>query len=157
MPKKRRRTLVIDASVARSAGKTENPRSQKCRRFLRWVLKYCHRLVLSNDLQQEWTKHESSFTRHWRVAMEQKGKVVKLGRLDSGTLQNRIDALKIQKAPKRAMKKDALLVVAAQAADRTVVSLDNEARDLFQKHANQLKTPRGIIWRNPEKDAIPWK
>ena len=54
------------------------------------------------------------------------------------------------------MQKDALLIVAAQAADRVIVTLDNKARGLFMEHATQLKTPRGITWRNPAEEPIPW-
>lgn len=52
------------------------------------------------------------------------------------------------------MQKDALLIIAAQAADRIVVSLDNRARDLFMEHANLLRTPRGVQWRNPTEEKI---
>ncbi|MBI4472546.1 MAG: hypothetical protein HY646_07745 [Acidobacteria bacterium] len=93
----------------------------------------------------------------WRLAMEQKGKVQHLGSVDCGPLKNRIRALNLRKPSEQlAMQKDALLIVAAQAADRVIVSLDNEARSLFMKYAKQLKTPRGIKWRNPEKEPIPW-
>jgi hypothetical protein len=114
-------------------------------------------VVISEDIDKEWKKHQSSFALKWRVAMEQKGKVENLGRLDCETLKNRIQALALQKtSARRQMQKDALLVVAAQAADRVIVSLDNEARDLFAEHAKQLRTPRGIEWRNPVEEPIPW-
>ena len=149
--------MVIDASVARSAGTTEHHRSSHCREFLRWVLNYCHRVAFSTEIDMEWKTHQSNFALKWRVAMEQKGKVQNLGHLDCGRLKNRIRALNLEKtSEERAMQKDALLVVAAQAADRVVVSLDNKARGLFMKHATQLKTPRGLMWRNPAEEPIPW-
>lgn len=156
MPKKRRQAIVIDASVARSAGRTDHDRSRACREFLRWVLKYCHHLVINADIDKEWKNHASAFARAWRVAMVQKGKVNDLGHQDCGTLKNRIEGLQLNKSSLRAMQKDAFLVVAAQAADRVIVSLDNVACNLFEQHATQLKTPRGITWRNPEEEPVPW-
>ena len=130
---------------------------EPAREFLRWVLKYCHRLAVNRDIDREWKKHQSSFALKWRLAMVQKGKVDDLGSQNCGPLKNRIQALKLKKpSEKRVMQKDALLIVAAQAADRVIVSLDNEARDLFEKHAKQLRTPRGIAWRNPVDEPVPW-
>jgi hypothetical protein len=57
---------------------------------------------------------------------------------------------------RRIMRKDAHLIVAAQAADRVIVTLDDEARDLFKEHARQLKTAQGITWRNSEEEPVPW-
>jgi len=158
MATKRRQTMVVDSSVARSAGSsTDHPRSSACRNFLQWALRYCHRLAISTDIDREWKKHQSRFTLGWRLAMEQKGKVQNFGTLDCDSLKNRIQALKLRKpSEQRAMQKDALLIVAAQAADRVIVSLDNKARELFMEHAKQLKTPRGIKWRNPPEEPIPW-
>ena len=157
MTKQRLQTMVIDASVARSAGSTDHHRSRDCREFLQWLLRHCHRLAISADIEKEWKKHQSNFTLKWRVAMEQRGKVQNLGPIDCGRLKNRIQALDLQKpSQQRLMQKDALLVVAAQATDRVIVSLDNAARDLFAEHAKQLRTPRGLRWRNPAEEAIPW-
>lgn len=157
MARKVRQVMVIDASVARSAGRTDHARSRRCRAFLQWALKYCHSLAMSAEIDKEWKKHQSRFTRAWRLDMVQRDKVRNLGSLDSGPLKNRIQSLKLSKPSEQAaVEKDALLVVAAQAADRIVVSLDNAARDLFIKHAARLRTPRGIKWRNPEEEPIPW-
>ena len=150
MKKKLRLTLVIDASVARAAGKTDAHQSRHCRAFLQWVLRYCHRLALTADIDNEWKTHQSKFTTTWRVAMEQRGKIRHLGDVDCGRLQNRIRALNLpRQSEKEAMAKDALLIVAAQAADRVIVSLDDAARALFEEHAGELRTPRGIDWQNP--------
>ena len=74
--------MVVDASVARSAGRTDHDRSRACREFLRWALKYCHHLAINADVEREWKKHQSDFTRKWRIDMEQKGKVNHLGPQD---------------------------------------------------------------------------
>jgi predicted nucleic acid-binding protein len=89
--------------------------------------------------------------------MEQNGKVHRLGHQDCGPLKNRIHALALEKpSGQRIMRKDAHLIAAAQAADRVIVTLDHVARDLFKEHAERLKTPQGIQWRNPEEEPVPW-
>lgn len=49
MPEKISKRLVIDASVARSAGKKDatDPRSVRCRDFLKTVLEISHRVVMT--------------------------------------------------------------------------------------------------------------
>jgi hypothetical protein len=154
MAKKKRLAMVVDACVAQAAGRSGKVGSRK---FLRWVLGYCHRFAMNEEIRKEWEYHETDFSRTWRNAMEQKGKILHLGGQDSGPLKNRIRALALRRpSGKRIMEKDAHLIVAAQAADRVIVTLDNEARGLFKEHARQLKTPQGITWRNPEEEPVPW-
>src|SRR5260370_25027197 len=141
MAKKLRKAMVVDTLIARSAGRTDHDRSRACREFLRWVLKYCHHFAMNSDLEQEWKTHESAFARSWRVAMVQAGKVRNLGPQDCGTLKNRLEALGLNKPSVRAMQKDAFLVVAAQAADREIVSVESVARLLFETQTRQPQTP----------------
>src|SRR6266404_1453377 len=155
MAKKRRLGIVIDASIARGAGVKNDRRSRTCRQFLRWVFRYCHHLVLSNEIETEWHRHQSRFTLRWLKTMADRDKIDRKGALNQDALRNRIAALPIKLQCRRAMAKDAALIVAAQVGDRVIVSLDNKARDLFNRHAETLRTPKGILWRNPEEDNIP--
>ena len=43
------RRIVVDASIARSAGRTEHSVSRSCREFLESFLKICHRVVMTSD------------------------------------------------------------------------------------------------------------
>ncbi|HLG99155.1 MAG TPA: hypothetical protein VKX49_22785 [Bryobacteraceae bacterium] len=54
MAKKISRRLVIDASVARSATMSNDSTSTACREFLQEVLRVCHRVVLTPEIEQEW-------------------------------------------------------------------------------------------------------
>ena len=68
--------LVIDASIAMAAGETSmHPTSRNCREFLQAVLTVCHRMVLTEPIQEEWTRHESRFARTWRKSMMARKKI----------------------------------------------------------------------------------
>ncbi len=60
---KHSRLLVVDASVARSAGETENPVSSCCRNALFAILTICHHVVMTEAIQSEWNRHMSRFMR----------------------------------------------------------------------------------------------
>jgi hypothetical protein len=48
------------------------------------------------------------------------------------------------------------LIAAAVETDRRVVSLDETARSLFQKHSDTLERLRDVVWVNPNKaDETP--
>src|SRR5262249_6151330 len=69
------RRLVVDASVARSAGTTENPTSQLCRQFLDAMLTICHKVVMTDDIDKEWRKHGSRYSMSWLAAMQSRRKL----------------------------------------------------------------------------------
>ena len=56
MPQKKKRLLVIDASVARAAGGAEATAqvSRECRDFLSTVLTVCHQIVMTPEISEEW-------------------------------------------------------------------------------------------------------
>ena len=57
------------------------------------------------------------------------------------------------------MYRDACLIEAALATDRTVASLDEQVRALFRQAADQVGELRAIVWVNPEReedDPILW-
>jgi hypothetical protein len=55
------RQIVVDASIARSAGDGIHPASQMSRQFLLDMMTICHRVVTSPDITLEWQKHTSRF------------------------------------------------------------------------------------------------
>jgi cell division septum initiation protein DivIVA len=113
-------------------------------------------------MRVEWQNHESrKYARLWRSSMEKKKKLVALGNPAVERLVGRIRALDPQEASakaKAAMEKDAILIVAARHAARVVISADDTARRLFEKHADRLgltlNEPRssGLRWLNPITD-----
>jgi hypothetical protein len=76
MVAKNSQRLVIDASVARSAGDKDAtyPQSVHCREFLLAVLDICHQIVMTPAIKAEWDKHQSKFALMWRRQMVAKKK-----------------------------------------------------------------------------------
>lgn len=147
------RRIVIDASVARAAGETEHPTSQRCRLFLLDVLTICHRVVLSEDIMREWNKHASRYSVKWLRAMRKRGKVIKVTP-DAFDLFERILATADWSAKDiAAMEKDMLLPLAALATDHLVASGDNRVRDRFAMAAADVAELGGITWINPATAA----
>ncbi len=146
--------LVIDASVARSAGGEEAtyPTSVHCRDFLKAVLAICHKVVMTPDIREEWNKHESDFARAWRRRMVAKRKLEFLDIPVNKELWEKIDILARSNKQRTEMFKDLRLLEAAIATDKTVISLDdNTARTFFSRAAIQVGELKDIVWVNPDK------
>ena len=164
MRKASSRRIVIDASVARSAGGkdavTTDPSSNCCRTFLASVLGICHRVVITQDIQQELNNHESRFARKWRLSMVARKKVVLLTDLPTiQTMRDAVEILPVCQSDKDAMLKDCHLIVAAQATDSIIASRDDEAQQLFAAHLQTLPAVADLLWVNPVKtpeDIISW-
>jgi hypothetical protein len=155
------RRLVIDASVARSAG-GENavfPTSKHCRDFLKAVLDICHHVVLTPEIREEWHKHRSGYARRWLVSMFARKKAELSESVENKELRNKIDIAAKDEKSKTAMLKDVLLLEAALASDETVVSLDETVRGLFTELASNLGEIGNVIWVNPdlkEEEPLLW-
>jgi hypothetical protein len=151
MPTRVSRRLVIDASVARSAGGADAvfPLSKRCRDFLKTVVAVGHRAVLTRAVREEWKKHESGFARQWRTAMMARKKLLLDDPGEDGGLREAIEQAAVTPRQRDAMLKDAHLIEAAQATDRTVVSLDDTVRGLFGAAATPVRVLRTVVWVNP--------
>lgn len=143
--------LVIDASVARSAGGADAtfPLSKQCRDFLKTTLAVCHRVVLTSAVRQEWKKHESGFARGWRAAMMARKKLLLEDAPEDSTLREALEDAAATDRGRRAMLKDTHLVESALATDRTVVSLDDTVRSLFAAASRPVRSLKKIVWANP--------
>jgi hypothetical protein len=151
--------LVIDASVAKSAGGlgASHRVSISCRDFLMAVLEICHHVVMTPQLATEWRKHASRYSRRWRAAMVARKKVDKpVVSSNTGLLNKTCDALAQTQRP--IVTKDWLLVEAALAADRIIVSSDAEARGCLEQAATAVGEIRDIVWVDPteEVDSRLW-
>lgn len=159
MARRRSRALVIDASVVQAAGTSERGRSVSCRTFLQQVLSICHRVVLTPDVGEEWNRHRSRFSRKWQVQMYGRKKVVNVSPEAFQDMRRQIDEFAVSEDDRDAMRKDLPLILAAVAADRCIVSLDEEARELFSQAASRIGSLRLLVWVNPESDRddpIAW-
>jgi len=147
--------LVIDASVARSSGGEDAtyPTSVHCRDFLQAVLDICHKVVMTQDIKEEWDKHQSVFALRWRRRMVAKGKFVFLKEVSvDKELWDKIDLIAATDRQRADMFKDLRLLEAAIATDKTVISLDDKtARTFFSQAASEINALKDIVWVNPDK------
>jgi hypothetical protein len=155
------RRIVVDASVARSAGEAAHPVSRHSREFLQAMLRICHRVVMTKEIRQEWRRHQSNFTYRWLATMTSKRKVfnasVDVARQEA--LVSAIHGSDLTANQRGAVEKDCLLVNAAWATDNLIASNDDRMRKLL---ATQVDTTPGLaqlIWVNPtapDETPIQW-
>jgi len=149
--------LVIDASIARSAGGNEATTScsKHCRDFLKSVLEICHRIVMTSEMMSEWNRHQSNFARQWRVSMVARKKVDYLDDTKNNmvsAISNKVESVAVNKKDLDAMRKDFHLIDAALASDRTIASLDEAVRELFIAASSSVGELKSIVWVNPAKE-----
>jgi hypothetical protein len=144
------RRIVVDASVAMSAGKGIHPISAMSRDFLLEMMTICHKAVVSKEIMVEWKKHASLFSVSWLAAMRRRRKVVTVNpetgeehlqvlRRIAGFTSQQIDA----------MEKDLLLILAALETDELIASCDSTARNLFARASREVTVIQNIVWVNP--------
>ncbi|HUT01778.1 MAG TPA: hypothetical protein VM031_04950 [Phycisphaerae bacterium] len=148
---KDRKRLVIDASIARSAGQTDHPVSRSCREFLQRVLEICHRLVVSDAILAEWQRHASRYTRKWRVAMYARKKVDRVDVDPDDATAKRIKALPMSARKRDALLKDRHLIEAALGTDCIVASGDDKTRGILKEFLSDWPAVRRLVWVNPGK------
>lgn len=148
--------------IARAAGGPEAtfPTSKHCRDFLQDVLSICHRIVMPNEINEEWRRHQSAFARRWLTSMYARRKVDWEKTIEANSrLRGRIEAQATGEATRRAMLKDCHLLEAAIATDQTIASLDDRVRQLFSDAAESVGEIRVVIWANPsnpEERCASW-
>jgi hypothetical protein len=163
MPKRAKisKLLVIDASVAQSAGgeKATDPISISCRDCLETIRKVCHRMVITPEISREWDRHQSSFARGWRRWMISKRKVARLTPTLNPEIYDVIGELITVEKQQADILKDTLLVEAAVSSDKTILSLDDRMRRLLMVLAPQVREVGELVWVNPtnaEENCLPW-
>ncbi|MFH1741429.1 MAG: hypothetical protein ABIH23_20685 [bacterium] len=91
--------------------------------------------------------------------MESHGKIVEVSESEDTELRGKIEDHAPSKKKKEQMLKDVHLIEAAMATDRSVVSLDETARDLFVKASTNVDQLADVVWVNPSisaENAISW-
>jgi hypothetical protein len=159
MPPKSSRRLVIDASIARSAGESSDLRAKASREILTCVLKVSHRIVMTSGIVAEWNKHRSRFSSTWLVKMRSLRKIDTLDLIEDTGLRERIQDVASEVAIIQAMLKDIHLIEAALATDRIVLSLDETVRGHFSRATLVIDDLRLVVWVNPvikRERAVAW-
>ena len=145
--------LIIDADVARASGseRATHPRAARCRDFLNAVLSLSHRMVMTEQINNEWKNHQSGFARRWRVSMDARKKIDRIDPPENAEIQTKVTTTTNNEDEIEALRKDFHLLQAALATDQTVISLDETVRGLFKQASQQVGEIRGIIWVNPDR------
>lgn len=149
MSEAKSRVLVIDASIARAAGTSENPISKDCREFLLAVLVVGHGMGMTREIENEWNLHQSNFTMRWRTAMFARKKIVQVEATRHRHLKRRIQKNLRDPNVSAIVEKDRHLLEAALAADRRIASLDETVRQHLKKHIKSFRDLGSIMWANP--------
>lgn len=148
------RTIIVDASVARSSGTTDHPVSKACRDFLQEMYSVGHKAAFDAALAAEWKKHQSGYALRWFGLMKSRRRVisVKCPSPDKRYLEKLItEAANLSVKEQQAAQKDAHLVRGAWVADGLVSSLDDTVRNIFASMSGDCGRLGGIVWVNPAK------
>ncbi|MEV8126877.1 hypothetical protein AB0P07_22725 [Streptomyces sp. NPDC085944] len=156
------RTIVVDASIARSSGTSEHPISKACRDFLQEIYSVGHKVAYNGVLLAEWRKHQSGYALRWFAMMQSKRRVASVACpvVDEKYLEGLIDKSSLLNSKERAAAhKDAHLVCCAWASDGLVSSLDDTVRNIFTSISSDCRRVGSIVWVNPakaEEGATVW-
>lgn len=147
--------LVVDASVARSAGRVPVPGfvSGQCRAVLDTILEARHLIALDAEGLREWRKHRSGYAQSWLVRMFARKLTLLLGDVRDEQLRERIRCSAAKPSDRSALDKDCHLVETALKADRIVISRDEIVRKLFKEASSRVAELEHILWANPEIEA----
>jgi hypothetical protein len=159
MSKKSSKLLVIDASIARSAGETQHPVSKCCRDTLVEILEVCHKIVMTQEIKEEWKKHRSRFAATWLSSMVARKKLINVEAKDLKALFNVIDDMKFTEGQVIAIRKDFHLVEAALVTDKTILSLDNALKSLLRTASTNIPQFKQLMYINPtmeNQEVLTW-
>ena len=156
------RRLVIDADVARAAGRaaSHDPTSAACRGFLTCTRDETrHVTAMSDKLSREWTEHASPFAVRWLAAMRSRGRLIDLGDTHEPDLHSAITRHAATDAQRERVLKDLHLVETARRADRVVCSRDEVVRGDLRLLARRVTQLGRVIWVNPthpDEEPLSW-
>ncbi|WP_138755789.1 hypothetical protein [Paenibacillus sinopodophylli] len=141
--------IVIDASVARSAGETIHPISKSCRDFLEDFRSSKNILVMSKTIFAEWKKHQSRFSSTWRNNIIASKRLKVIDDIEYEQIRTTIDKYAPNDKAKDAILKDVHLVEAAIQTDEIIISCDNKMRVLLYNLTSKCGDLKNIVWVNP--------
>jgi len=154
------RRIVVDASVARSAGHSPVPGfvSSPCRAVLDAILEARHSIALDEEGLREWKRHRSRYARGWLVRMFARRLALLVGNVRDDHLRARVRE-SASTSDWKALEKDCHLVETALKADQIVISRDEAVRNLFRQVCPSVEELKPILWANPEKEkerTVEW-
>ena len=160
MTRNQTHNMVIDASIARSAGdKNKAPLSTHCREFLETFMQTDKKIIMSKEIFREWKKHESGFSKKWRATMVAKKRMLKIDDVKFEAIRSRVEVFTNDEHIKKAVIKDLHLVEAALNSDKMIASCDNKMRRYLVELSFNCEYVHEIIWVDPSnenEEVIEW-
>lgn len=161
MTRRRVVALVVDANVAAccseqhvGSGNVQIDKSIEVLTVLRDDKRFC--IAFSAPLQNEWFRHPAPWSRKWLYTMTASGRVRAIDPPNIDHLRRSISALQA-KNKREAADKDAHLIELALAADRRILSHDNESRRIFAEFVGLVAKMDRIQWAAPtEERCVDW-
>ncbi len=104
---------------------------------------------MNPTIREEWNRHESRFTRKWRVSMAARHKA-----LNDGPAA--LTGLRLEQFPesaRKAIEKDLCLIETALAADKEIVTLDRRLYDALGEAPSGERVRDEITWHDPVVDG----
>jgi hypothetical protein len=153
------RALVIDASIAASAGRSDHPESRCCREFLIVMTEANRHVAMTPAVDEEWQRYMGNFARTWLTAMVSRGRVRWVKAPPDKTLRRHVSLASGDSALIQIMLDDIHLIEAALSADSLIASKDDEARTAFAQAARTVAALRSVCWVNPvidDADCLEW-
>jgi len=153
--------FVIDTDLARACSTSTRTPAPECLSFLDTLLEVCHRVVVSDELMEEWNRHTKSnaaFNR-WLRRMFGRHKVKRCGTTEDEQLSRLVSARATSEEERDALRKDLHLVATARRYTARIASLDERARKAFSRLSAHDESLAIITWVNPKQDSevlIDW-
>lgn len=140
------KTLVIDACIANAAGESsDHPNSANARNFLKTVSDEGHKIGLTQELWEEWDKHQTYHAKTWLKKMVSKKQFHYKQMAHNTNLRESIEELQVSKNNLKAMLKDCHLLEAAQEFDKQIISSDDTAGNLFREASAHIAGIRHLL------------
>jgi hypothetical protein len=151
--------LVIDTNIARSYGESTNPTSINCRNFLNSVRDLQFRVVMTDELLEEWKRHHSRIFISWLTSMFARKLVARIEDVENPSLRAKIEKYASSDKNKREMLKDVLLLEASMATDWRVTSMNEVDRKRFKDICEYIVEIEEVVWVNPDipdENCLEW-
>jgi hypothetical protein len=161
IPKNPKR-IVIDASVSYSASDLKPDADlvvRLCCETLETIQKYNYQLVFTEEIIYEWNKHSTKFSRRWLRNMLERKRVVKISISEDKSISQKVNLVVTDIGVRKLILKDCHLVDAALAADRIVLSRDEQVKYHLCRYAEVILEIQQICWMNPadpDEKVVAW-
>ena len=148
--------IVVDACVAQSASPNIAEPARSCRDVLDAIYSQGYAAVMSPDLQAEWKRHYSNYSRKWLRQMLGRKQVRRVSPQEILDLRAAIQNSGLSARKQAAADKDLHLVEAAASDDRRIISRDDKARAIFAGLSAESRPLRQVAWVTMSSNPTGW-